>query len=92
MNFAKGEHGVNISTGTASNYKTVVLKELGLGGKQKGRRGLRKPRWKKVVASEIAKGTGAGGSISIHDIEAVKKLVEQMGAAKVEQLAKVLGK
>ncbi|OAI50768.1 hypothetical protein AYO44_17520 [Planctomycetaceae bacterium SCGC AG-212-F19] len=40
------------------------------------------------------KGSGAGrkaGGISVHDIEAVKTLVDRMGAEKVQQLAMVLG-
>jgi len=42
-------------------------------------------RPKKVVAA-------SGGSISVEDITAVKKLVDAMGAKKVKQLAMVLAK
>lgn len=37
------------------------------------------------------KGSGAGGTITVQDIEAVKTLVDRMGAQKVQELAKVLG-
>lgn len=88
VKFAKAEHGVKLTPGTASNYKTTVLKELVSGGKPKAKKGP-KPGWKKTPSNGTAR-NGAG--ISIHDIEAVKKLVEQVGADKVEQLARVLAK
>ena len=90
VSFAKKEHGVELGVSTASNYKSVVVKELGSGGKPKVNKGP-KPGWKKTT-TETNGTTKTGGSISIHDIEAVKKLVEQVGAAKVEQLARVLAK
>lgn len=80
---AKSEHGVVLTPGTASNYKTTVVKEL-MGGKSKARRGP-KPGWKRTT-------TNGRGTVSIDDIAAVKKLVEQLGAEKVEQLARVLAK
>lgn len=87
VKFAKSEHGVKLTPGTASNYKTTVLKELS-GSKPKAKRGP-KPGWKKAAKNGAAKN---GVGISIEDIEAVKKLVDQVGAEKVEQLAKVLAK
>jgi hypothetical protein len=71
----------------ASNYKSSVLKKLGLGGRRKGKRGP-KPGWKTAAANGAAV---SASSISLHDIAAVKKLVEQLGAEKVQQLAQVLG-
>jgi len=88
VSFAKSEHGVDLTLGTASNYKTAIVKKLGSSGKPKAKRGP-KPGWKKASANGA---TRTSGSISIEDIEAVKKLVEQMGAEKVEQLALVLAK
>ena len=88
VSFAKKEHGTDLGVSTASNYKSIVVKELGSGGKPKAKKGP-KPGWKKASANGTAR-NGAG--ISIHDIEAVKKLVEQLGADKVEQLARVLAK
>ena len=90
VKFAKSEHGADLGVSTASNYKSAVIKELGSGGKPKSEKGP-KPGWKKAAAGTNGT-TRRGGSISIHDIEAVKKLVEQMGAEKVEQLALVLAK
>ena len=91
--FVKDEHGADMSSDMASTYKSAVLKELGQGGKRKGKRGP-KPGWKKAGAADDAKAatqTGGGG-ISIEDIEAVKKLCDRMGAEKVRQLAQVLAK
>jgi len=90
VNLANSEHGVGLTLGTASNYKTAILKKLGSSGKPKAKKGP-KPGWKKPAAGTNGT-TRRAGSISIHDIEAVKKLVEQMGAEKVEQLALVLAK
>ena len=84
VSFAKREHGVTLTPGTASNYKTTVLKELSSGGKAKAKKGP-KPGWKKAARN-------GSSSITIQDIEVVKKLVEQIGAEKVEQLARVLSK
>lgn len=52
---------------------------------------------KTVPASKPAKklgrpkGSRAAGTISVQDIEAVKALVDRMGATKVQELARVLG-
>jgi hypothetical protein len=92
VSFAKKEHGVTLTAGTASNYKTAILKKLGSGDKPKPKKGP-KPGWKKAAPPNgTTTGLRKAGGISIHDIEAVKKLVEQIGAEKVEQLALVLAK
>ena len=53
VGFAKKEHGTELGISTASNYKSAVIKEMGGGGKPKGKRGP-KPggfaEWKKTVS------------------------------------------
>jgi hypothetical protein len=83
----KDRHGIEMSTSLISNYKHHLL---GKGGKGKGKRG-RKPGQKSAAPSSGAGRNGTGG-ISLQDIEAVKKLVDQIGAEKVRQLAQVLAK
>ena len=82
VKFVKEEHGADMSADMASNYKSAVLK------KRKGKRGP-KPGWK-TAAADGAKAAEAG--ISIHEIAAVKKLCDRMGAEKVKELALVLAK
>jgi len=99
VKFVKEEHGATISVDTASNYKSAALKQLGLRGKAK--RGP-KPGWKTAAAASNGEVTTAhvattasrtsGGGITLEDIAAVKKLVDQIGAEKVKQLAQVLAK
>ena len=76
----KDKHGIELSTSLISNYKSYLQSK---GKKKAGRTVGPKP------AAAIK--SHAGG-ISMADIAAVKALVDSMGAAKVEQLAKVLGK
>src|SRR5262245_24703361 len=73
----KDSHGVSLSTSLISNYKSYLLKK-----------GIRRAGRKEAAAH--ANGTSAG--ISLADIEAVKHLTDRLGAQKVVQLAKVLGK
>jgi len=101
--FVKEEHGATMSVDMASTYKSTALKQLGLKGKgkRKGKRGP-KPGWKTAAAAsngEVATAHVAttaprtsGGGITLEDISAVKKLVDQIGAEKVKQLAQVLAK
>ncbi len=101
VKFVKSEHGATISIDLASNYKSTALKQLGLKGKGKLYDRL-EPGWKTAaVASngEVATvnvATAAprtsGGGITLEDIAAVKKLVDQIGAEKVKQLAQVLAR
>jgi hypothetical protein len=96
VKLAKEEHKVDLNPDVASNYKSLALKQLGLGGVRKGKRG-RKPAPKpaSVAAANGAKHApqvSKSGGISIEDIEAVKKLVDRMGAEKVRQLAGVLAR
>ncbi len=94
VKLAKAEHGAVLSADMASTYKSAALKTLGLGGMRKGKRGP-KPGWKKAkaAANGVKPATPtAGGGISLEDIGAVKKLVDQIGAEKVKQLAQVLAK
>jgi hypothetical protein len=89
VKLVKEEHGANISTDVASNYKSTALKQLALKstGRRKGKRGP-KPGWK-TAAANGAKAVN-GGAITVEDISAVKKLVDQIGAEKVKQLSQVL--
>ena len=88
VSFAKKEHGIDLGVSTASNYKSAIVKELG-----SRRKAESQARTEAGLEESVSNGTArSGAGISIHDIEAVKKLVEQMGADKVEQLAMVLAK
>lgn len=96
VKFVKEEHGADIGIDVASNYKSTALKQLGLKGKgkRKGKQGP-KPGWK--LAQAAANGATAvtpipSGGITLEDISAVKKLVDQLGAEKVKQLAQVLAR
>lgn len=88
VKFAKEEHGAELSADVASKYKSAVLKELRRNGRKQGKKSKsgRKP------AIMVGGASGAGGGISLDDISAVKKLVDQLGAEKVGQLAQVLAK
>ncbi|OAI50724.1 hypothetical protein AYO44_05500 [Planctomycetaceae bacterium SCGC AG-212-F19] len=77
----KKDHGVDMSTEMVYTYKANVVRELG--GKRKGKRRGPKPGKKAPVSN------GAGG-ITMQDIEAVKAIVDRLGAEKVSQLAGVL--
>jgi hypothetical protein len=78
----KDKHGIELSTSLISNYKSYLQ------SKGKKKKGGRKPGPKPAAAAANgSRGTG----ISMADIEAVKALVDSMGATKVQQLAKVLG-
>ena len=95
VKYMKEEHGADMTLATASTYKSSALKQLGLAGDGKSKPG-RKPGPKPTTASANGSKTApkahTGGGISLEDITAVKKLVEQLGAEKVRQLAVVLGK
>jgi len=74
---------IKMPISTISNYKSLILKE-GKASKN-GRRVKRKGGRPKAAPS-------SAGGITVQDIEAVKSLVDQMGAEKVQQLAQVLAK
>src|SRR5262249_44250345 len=78
----KDKHGVELSTSLISNYKSYLHAK---GKKKAGRKPGSKPT---AVAANGSRSTG----ISMADIQAVKSLVDSMGAEKVVGLAKVLGK
>src|SRR4051794_17754681 len=68
VKLAKEEHGVDISTDVASNYKSTAIRQLGLGSAWKGKRG-RKPGPKPAAAASanVAKAApraGGGAEIS----------------------------
>jgi hypothetical protein len=92
VKFAKSEHGFTMSPDMASTYKSTALKQLGLGGMRKGKRG-RKPGPKPASETAVAKTSPrTGARISIEDIEAVKKLCDRLGASKVKDLASVVAR
>ena len=83
----KSKHRRNLDLNLISNYKNIVLKE---GGKaeQKTTTGKKKMGRPKKAAASASNGKGG---ISIDEIKAVKALAERIGAAKLKQLAEVLG-
>ena len=94
VKYMKAEHGADMTVGMAYTYKATALKQLGLTGGGKGKKGP-KPGPKPAASANGAKTPPKAltvGGISLEDITAVKKLVEQIGAEKVRQLAVVLGK
>jgi hypothetical protein len=78
----KKELGIEMSIEMVYTYKGVALKQLG--GKKKGKRRKAKPT--KVLAA-----TTEADGISVADIQAVKAIVDKLGARKVLELAEVLG-
>lgn len=86
QSLVKQKHGIDMSTTLISNYKHHLL-----GGKRKGKRG-RKPGPKPAAGAAVGAGRTGPSKITLEDIQAVKKLVDQMGAEKVQQLALVLAK
>jgi hypothetical protein len=77
----KDKHGIELSTSLISNYKSYLQ------SKGKRKKAGRKPGPKPAAATKAKV-----GGISMADIHAVKSLVDSMGAGKVADLAKVLGK
>jgi len=82
----KSDFGVTMTTGMFSNYKSAVMKEI-----RGGNRGPKPGPKPAAVSATNGRKAGAGG-ITVEEIAAVKKLVDQLGAEKVEQLARVLAK
>jgi hypothetical protein len=76
------QYHIKMDTGTISNYKSTIMKER------------KKPAQLKAPKAWTAKAAPAmtTDEITVSDIEAVKKLVDSMGAEKVKALAKVLAK
>ena len=81
----KSDFGVTMTTGMFSTYKSAILREMGKG--KKGRKLA-----PKATEAPVANGrkVGAGGGITVDEIAAVKKLIDTIGAEKVQQLARVL--
>jgi hypothetical protein len=84
QNHLKSEHGVDMSIDMIYTYKGTAIKQLAKG--MNGRKGKRRGR--KPGKAPTGK---AGGSVSMADIQAVKAVVDRLGAHKVQQLAAVLG-
>jgi hypothetical protein len=72
------KHGVHMEPAMISNYKSSLK-----GGNKSAllRRSAARPR-----------AAVSGGGFSMRDIEAVKQVMDKIGADKVQQLAQVLGK
>ena len=81
----KTKHRRNIDLNLISNYKNIVKNE---GSPKPGKKKMGRP--KKAAATAAASKNGKGG-ISLDDIKAVKALAERLGAAKLKELATVLG-
>lgn len=77
----KETYKIKMPVSTISNYKSTILGGAG----KKGRPGKRKGGRPKGSQS-------TAGGITVQDIEAVKALVDRMGAEKVRDLAQVLAK
>ena len=82
----KSDFGVTMTTGMFSNYKSAVMKEI-----RAGKRGPKPGAKPAAIPATNGKKADAGG-ITVEEISAVKKLVDQLGAEKVEKLARVLAK
>ena len=81
----KSDFGVTMTSATFFNYKSSVMKEM------RGKLGPKPGPKPAAVPATNGKKASAGG-ITVEEIAAVKKLVDQLGADKVEQLARVLAK
>jgi len=85
LDFVKSKHGVVMSAGMVSNYKSLLL------AKKKG-----KKKSAKAVANAsptpIHHAPASHSAISLEDIRAVKALADRIGAEKVKELAAVLAK
>jgi hypothetical protein len=75
--------GIEMSTNMVSNYKTHILKKSGKRRKRRGR---------KLVVAKVAAAPAARNSIGMADLQAVKALTDRLGAAKVQELAALLGR
>jgi hypothetical protein len=83
--YIKGKFGIDITPQQFSTYKTVDKKR---GGKPAGRRG-RQPRAVSAVMPTAPANGHAGLALQV---EAIKTLVEQLGADQVVSIAKLFGK
>jgi hypothetical protein len=80
--YLQKQYSIKMDTGTISNYKSTILKDRKKAGPAKAPKA-----WlPKAVPVE------SPDDITMSDIEAVKKLVDSMGADKVKALAQVLAK
>jgi hypothetical protein len=86
--FIKERFNVVMSPEMAYNYKSTAKKQM-RGGKRRGRKPGRKPA---AAAANGRRTAAAGAAISLDDIQAVKTLVDRIGADKVRSIAAVLSK
>ncbi len=87
----KKEHNLDITLGTATNYKSIAVKESEPAAKEPKPKPQPKPSEAPAKPAKTAP-SGTDSGITLEEIAAVKALVDQMGAEKVGKLAKVLGK
>lgn len=74
--YVKDKYGVDLPYSMAASYKSQINKRRGGGGGGRGRGGA----------------AVAGGSVDMKDVVAVKALLDRLGAARLQDLIKVLGK
>ena len=85
--FIKSKFGIEMEPTLISNYKSSILKKS---ARQSAViRSLSTPL---APASTLAAAPGDADGFSLDEIQAVKAVVEKVGAEKVQQLAKVLAK
>ncbi len=85
--FIKEKYGKEVSTTIISNYKSVMKKKAGAGGT----RGPGRPK-KDGAAGPGRPKASANGSIQIQDLDAIRGLVERLGAESVRKLLDYVGK
>lgn len=91
VKYVKEEHGAEMNADVASNYKSSILRKMGLGGKRKrGRKAKAVHKQVGMAVNGIVMVSESSDDISLEDVQAVKQLVDRMGSEKVRQLARVL--
>jgi hypothetical protein len=78
--FLKGNFGIEMTTGLISNYKSAL-----------SRKAARKSVLIRTPAATMA-ASANGSAFTLQDIEAVRQVMAEIGAEKVQQLAAVLAK
>jgi hypothetical protein len=70
---------MDVNPNSISAYKSTLTKRGAVSGKAK-----------KKTSAAPARSQGAAGGVSVEDIQAVKRLVDRLGANQVQELAQVL--
>jgi len=87
LDFVKTKHGVVMTAGMVSNYKSLLLAKKK--GKAKAAKAAKAMGAAPVASTHV---TASRGTISLEDIRAVKALADRIGVEKVKELAAVLAK